>query len=289
MVVDYENSDLNDGVASEDGNMASDEYESGNFSSGDEFPPPNVRSISEGITQNDIEMAFEQTQRSSRNASPLPPLASKPQANDDDIFEKVAPGLSSSRLDELLGQPMSDSSSGAPSRRQHRRTHSAPVIPRPHPLGGPSGPVRKDSVDSTGSRGNRERANSRGSLVRIESFGEIQQHQPSLLDQARGRSASSSKESRHRRVSSVSGVMGSGRHRRVASGSARPPTGRPPSISRSNSNNSETPPVPVPQQVVTAPASTPELGGALSLDDIEQSFDTISNNAFLEAMRKSYQ
>lgn len=111
-------------------------------------------------------------------------------------------GLSSSRLDELLGLSVHDENKpGLDSNDPWRAQISSEIIK------GRSKQGRPGSNDTpTGSGSNRERSNSAGSqqgLVRVNSFGEVSDHQPSLMDQARLRSASSASETKHRRVPSL--------------------------------------------------------------------------------------
>jgi hypothetical protein len=234
----------------------------------------------EQLNARDIERAFEDASRAARQGSgktikldrPPPPPHSEAlqtielEGSFDHRKGKEKVPVSSSRLDELLSQPIESRSRPTPP--LHRRSQSAPVYEPPEKISG------KDTVDidleTKSSRGlesiesfrfdgPRERSNSgsnRGSLVRINSFGEVQErdYQPSLLDQARLRSATSDAVSRHRRIPSVTS-------------SARPS----PRHSRKNSESS----------VVSAsgPPSISKESGTLSIDDIEQTFKSAAVNS----------
>lgn len=179
--------------------------------------------------------------------------------------------LSSARLDELLREPLENSSESP--KTGHRRFHSAPAIPRDAIGTRSTSPKRPQS-------GNRERADSgsnlRKHMLRITSYGEIHDHQPSLLDQARERSASSATESLHRRVASTTDAHETRqRHRRIpslpglprksstdASVGSHNDSGRKLRHRRKNSTDS-------------IDSDIMEDTGALSLDDIEQSFDDV--------------
>jgi hypothetical protein len=282
MVVDYEDSKDEDLSSSPDDIDLSDDSDSAEDT--DRAPPTalNVRTVNESITQNDIEMAFEQTNSPKVGAPRVPPPPV-------DIFASKSSELSSSRLDELLGARSSEDEDLPRSKppKKHRRTQSAPVIPREGP------PPRRADSGGTATKqpaANHERTNSRGNLVRITSFGAISEHQPSLMDQARMRAASSSEDSRHRRVATSSGLpaRASG-HRRVASTSVVPSRRRNAAPRHSRGSSASNLVVPISPSTPPPPStSTAPMGGALSLDDIEQSFNNVSNDAFLQAMRSSF-
>jgi hypothetical protein len=263
-------------------------------------PRPSVRTIDEYITQSDIERAFEERRSTTADdvaraigkdlsgssggplPSPLPPsqFDSRQLGQMFELpgvaAEKVS--LSSTRLDELLGQPMELPTFSRPPIRSHRRTQSAPVLPpvvrpgsafaAPHNAGATSkeserkadeGSVSSENKESfLHFQGNRQRSNSvssRGSLVRVNSFGEVHALQPSLLDQARMRSASSASESmKHRRVPSLPSI----RHSRKNSDSSAMSSSGNPSVAMAMESES----------------------GALSLDDFEKSFNTAVNSQF---------
>jgi hypothetical protein len=128
---------------------------------------------------------------------------------------------SSSRLDELLGISKVKDTDIVPTKHSHRRTFSdIPLLPtRAARLSdSPSARTRSHSRDRSEAKHSihHERSDSMNSqqslLVRVPSFGDIQahQHQPSLLDQARMRSASTAAESKHRRVPSLPTVPPNG-------------------------------------------------------------------------------
>lgn len=215
-------------------------------------------------------------------------------ATNDDIFAAAVSadneiGLSSSRLDELLGISTDETEEENPTPPRHRRTQSAP-------LGAPMTPLRSrsNSKDMSATAnpvavhvvGNRERAQSgssqTGFLVRVSSFGDIQVHQPSLMEQARMRSASPVAESRHRRVPSLPTAppaAPNARHTRITSLSSPRSDStlrahrRIPSSGRHSRKGSDA------SQLMSNMAAQidSEAGGALSLDDIEQSFSAVVN------------
>jgi len=222
-------------------------------------------STEESLTQQEIEKAFAKA--ASTNLSPLqekkPPVdAFAARATSDEYGGGVQ--LTSARLDELLHEPIPKK----PEKRKHRRTQSAPMWPQAPPIPAPkthrSRQNSKDwgAVDTAAppTPESRSRTNSIGSqkdLIHVASFGEILDHQPSLMEQARMRAASSVIDSapptpRHRRVPSMpsNASAGGGRHKRVPS----LPMGR----SRQHSRNS-------------SQSSQSGLGGALTPTDIEQS------------------
>jgi hypothetical protein len=173
-------------------------------------------------------------------------------------------------LDDLLRRTMEPKPTYAMSPHRHRRTQSAPIAPEPSFSGGRIASPEVKRVER--SRGGdsfrfdipiRERSNSgssRGSLVRVTSYGELQQQQPSLLDQARMRAASSAADSRHHRVPSLP----SGRHSRKNSES---------SMCYVNTNN------------ISAVGT--DDSGALTLDDIEKSFQNVMNKQLMGNLPQS--
>lgn len=195
-----------------------------------------------------------------------------------------SPMLSSKRLDELLKKPLDDSL-GKPKR--HRRIHSEPAITPPN-FAVKSSSLPFSTIEPRNVTPPRERSNSRGNLVRISSFGEVKEHQPSLLDQARMRSANSAAESRHRRAASVSGApLSMSRHRRGASTSGTAEPRRPPSLplgqSMSRGNSSSNLADLAKHGMVTYPSET------LPVATDAHTFNSVSNEEFLDAMRKSFQ
>lgn len=198
--------------------------------------------------------------------------------------------LSSSRLDELLGIPIAStknmqSTTNTSDINSHRRSQSLPFdSPPPEKFSyQTSATIRPAKVNSRS--GSRERSNSKGSLVRVPSFGSLDDHQPSLLDQARLRSASSAPDSSHRRVPSLPSASGqsysnNSRHRRFPSTASS--TGgnavdinrkhnRIPSIGMHSRKNSES------SGKHHANHNMPTMidTGALSIEDIEQSFNEV--------------
>jgi hypothetical protein len=222
----------------------------------------NVRMIDEEITQSDIERDFAKA--SSPPLAPHQVTPEKPSALGSDrnsqrsgesVFSSSLSDESkgekpSSRLDELLARPMETSSSASKSRgrARHRRIHSTPN-PIEHSSGGEA---------TTLPRPNRERSDSRDSsagrtsLVCVESFGTINEYQPSLIEQAQKRAATS-----HRRVPSLP-MVPSSRHRRKRSNTAD--VGAPRHVRKSSA--------PLPPRVFGSSSDD----GALTMDDIDLSF-----------------
>jgi hypothetical protein len=249
------------------------------------------------VTQNDIETAFADA--TSRGIG----VERKPTAQGDNqvLSKKVdgifaasynggyeQDGLSSSRLDELLGIFKDADNEAIPLASAHRRIHSAPfagsMVPsRPKPsMKGSIVTVPATVPQVVGNHGRTNSSSSqKGVLVRVTSFGDIQDHQPSLMEQARMWSASTAAESRHRGVPSLpnappqapreqqdvgislslSGESTARAHRRI------PSSGR---HSRKLSDTSQL------MLNMTAQSSS-EPGGALSIDDIEHSFSAVVN------------
>jgi hypothetical protein len=181
-----------------------------------------------------------------------------------------------------------DAPPGLRSNSSHRRTKSAPMSAVPAAPHRPkyTRPSQKPGATTTTlNKPNRERADSNGSkssLVRVQSFGSIEesQHQPSILDQARMRAASS-----HRRVPSLpqapTGPMRRGRSPSpTATGRTTDRSSSRNRHSRKSSNTSQSS-----SRVYT---HDDELEGALSMDDIAQSFgDLIGRPPSLDGSYRS--
>lgn len=237
-----------------------------------------TRDVEHPLTQKDIENAFEAAKKMS-------PLVENKKSEVDPFAMAVAKEggdgkLASARLDELLKMPVSEKVD----KPKHRRVQSAPMWE--HPAVSHSrtnsrdwGAVENPPPPPPPSGQSRSRTNSGGSqkdLMRISSFGEIQQHQPSLMEQARMRAASSASSVQSERSPKISG------HRRVPSmplhTSGRPghkrvpslPMGRSRNHSRTSSQNSQT--------MLNTLGAEP---GALSVDDIQQSFDAVVNEKLM--------
>lgn len=170
------------------------------------------------ITQNDIENAFEAAKASGfRNVS-------KSQLESSGMTTTSKEGK-----DGTLDPTSVEKNTNTPT---HRRVHSAPLDN--HMVVSPSrsnnctmrslqiSPAPPATSPHVGSR---PRTSSSGSqndlLMRVQSFGQIQQHQPSLMDQARLRAASSVAVAELSPPSSVAGIAG--QHRRVPSLTSNPP------------------------------------------------------------------
>jgi H+/Cl- antiporter ClcA len=114
-----------------------------------------------------------------------------------------APALSSARLDELLSMPMDQGRPSPKPRKKssdfHRRTNSLPnTFVEPGTKAAPAtvtGPPVQPVIPNRSRAGSSSRQDM---LVRVSSFGEVTDHAPSLLEQARIQAASS-----HRRVPSL--------------------------------------------------------------------------------------
>jgi Voltage gated chloride channel len=238
--------------------------------------PPNGQRIQEGISTEEIEVFISDGPFLANTMS-----AGRPnETNAALIFEshdEDEPKLSSIRLDELLNNPdeISREVSDVVNHNFHRRCHSLPVTQESR------GKINQGSVAGKEVGGSirihipsavkHERSNSRGSstLVRVPSFGNLEEHQPSLLDQARLRSASSAGDSRHRRVPSMLTPPGPSRSHRHAYSFGTDGGGDSPRNNRfffgSNINSN--------------PIVHPSIdAGVLSLDDIEKSFNEVLSN-----------
>ena len=258
--------------------------EIGSIHSDHDDTQPAVRSVPNRMTMEDIEESFRQTiaygSVSDPYAAPAPPAESSHSARTSPLPPPIRssptgsvkksigippaspgsppltigavpppptstitpPSLSSARLDELLAMPLDQGKPAARERKKslefHRRTHS---LPNTFAEPGSNAPRQPAAVAVPQPPGpNRSRSNSSNRqdlLVRVSSFGEVTEHAPSLLEQARMQAAS----------------IG---HRRV------------PSLTRGRSSRKN------------SASNASELGvdsGALSLDDIEQSFNNVVN------------
>lgn len=213
---------------------------------------------------------------SSRNLSPTSFSDEKPPASKDGLGEIGGSEphlLPSQRLDELLAMPIDPSAENARRKARHRRIrsgsdiHSAATQQRNAQYGrtrsssfdkdtpGRVSHRRSSSIDSRGMNGGmRERSSSKdsrtsrggtptqGVLMRVSSFGEVTDYQPSLMNQARKRASS---------VSRPGLPKSSGRH------------------SRKNSESS---------MAFGGAALGSELAGALTQEDLEKSFSHMMND-----------
>jgi len=169
------------------------------------------------------------------SSSRLDELLSRPL--DDDLNAKKPPPSPSA---------LSSSNPPLPKRRGHRRIASCPVggpgdndaeraSPRMHEMdrrfggsirtsgadGGGLGAGSGSNVNGSAPGSSQHVRTNSGSLVRIVSYGQITNHQPSLLDQARARGASGAEDSRHRkRIHSFHSDGRPGGHSRTNSGSS---------------------------------------------------------------------
>lgn len=250
-----------------------------------------------------IEKDFEATLAASK-LTPSPPFPAKAAISNDSRSTEGAllsasddVPLSLSGLDELLARPME---LPAPAARTHRRIHSAPsrgdekAQPRPR-------------TDSSPQRPGITRESSDRSVVRVTVYGEVKDRL-SLMDQARAHAASSAEEARHHRIRSLGHVRhnsdasdasrraGHVRHgsdssygepsstKNATSNPLQPPSSVP-RHRRKNSDPTLTSPSaarPVqqhsnptrPPKTGRSPAAQPSGSGALTMDDIEQSFNS---------------
>jgi hypothetical protein len=195
----------------------------------------------------------------------------------NNIFEQSstdASPLSSLRLNELLGM---DSATLEPVKfdepKTHRRTQSAPMVPKHLKQRSRSNSKERSAPEALPpipppSPRSRPKSSSgqQGSLMHVSSFGHIDSHQPSLLEQARMRSASTVSDSRHRRIPSGASSIGdppvSMGHQRTSS-LPKSPEGRAPSGGLHSRKNSFSK-----QETAT------DNGSALSLtvNDVESSY-----------------
>jgi hypothetical protein len=248
MVLDYEVSD----PAGDDGSF---EY------GADDDDSAKCHIVLNALSPLEIEKNFERTVRSIEHVPIKTAISGSPVS------------LSSKRLDELLSMPL-EPRDGTPKRKHsmyppvhHRRIRSDPVridvrAPR---VTVPQSPVNTDPGSSSslsqagdnrssrGMRGRSSTASSPKTLVRISAYGEVQELQPSLLDQARTRAASSAVDSHHK---------SQGRHSRNNSQNS---TG----TSNSQSLTRAKAAVGLLRVDVSSTAST---SGALTLDDLDRNF-----------------
>lgn len=242
--------------------------------SSSDFPDgSNVRVVHDSATQRDIDSAFDQKLAVSRATTaarrglagkPVDPLIDPVEGanthlgmitseNDYDESLKFDTTVATVKdplagLDELLSRPpLEPKESLKKIRQKHRRALSAPIVAIPPDMrersrgkAGPSNPFSRDRSNSSSSR---------FVLNRVMSYGEVQEHQPSLIEQARLRAASGAADSRHRRVPSLKG----GRHSRRSSDS---------SFFGELGRSTITP-------------EKAETSGALSMEDIEQTFNHV--------------
>ena len=253
----------------------------------------NYRPVTADITQDDIERAFTRTNSSSRSGTygslgaegegkasktsftPVQKLSG------DAVPSVATKGSAFSRLDELLSAPMeprvSDGRRPSPNslssadgkKKTHRRTQSAPVVDPRMRLS--QRMERRDSAtrfDSPTPEKSPTDRSSRSNVVRVDAFGELHEHQPPLLEQARLRAASreltttSEVKKQHRRSPSTpiptmtdsSDLMGT-----MSSGNGRGRRSRTNSASAASTGQ-------------RANVSDP-FDSALSLDEIEASFN----------------
>lgn len=173
--------------------------------------------------------------------------------------------LSSARLDELLNFIVDEKKEEKLEEvvfdsKNHRRCQSLPVTHQPNEKPASLHNFDRHKRSSPVSTTKHVRSNTKGSLHRVSSFGNLEEHQPELLDQARLRAASSAIDSKHNRIPSSSGGSTKKHIRRISSASPRG--------FRDNKTK---------HFVIDDSPSFVEAPAALSLDDIEQSFDQVLN------------
>lgn len=257
------------------------EYETEDEESSETSAVERVMSMDDAISQKDIEVAFEaniggpsrslpmenlaaasnqdmnagpprkssngssEGSASGRAPSPLPP---RPQ----DSSRKRRPlspeerefALSDARLDELLSNKEPDKPSFS-EKKMHRRSLSAPNAVEKALQRNKAMLSQATAVKPIEEKGSGNHRSGGGSLVRVNSFGEVHQEQPSLLDQARLRAATFDTSDK-----------ASERQRQRATSPKTLPIGRP----RTRKKLTD----------VSLPVSS--SGGALSHDDVDRSY-----------------
>lgn len=168
-------------------------------------------------------------QQGSRGTSPLPP---RPKNTSGELKSSSQTSsattglgdLSSSRLDELLAKPMDNP---RPTKPRHRRIQSAPNVDFgtgrkfQRDRAGSSGDGGVASAGGGGRHGRSDSFGSQASFKRVTTIGNLSLEQPSLMDQARLRSATSViVESRHVRNPSLPTRIGRRGHSRQSSASS---------------------------------------------------------------------
>lgn len=178
--------------------------------------------------------------------------------------------LSSARLDELLSITVVEEKKEealADDCANHRRCYSLPVSHEPNEKAQVKNNDRSKRPSPSPTSSKNKRSNTKGSLVRVQSFGNIEEHQPELLDQARLRAASSVGDTPHHRIPSISSNSSKKGPRRIPSAS---PKSNREKLKKPSSDHSI---------LVGSTTSAEEDLVALSLDDIEQSFDQVLHNS----------
>lgn len=240
----------------------------------------------------------------SRGVSPLPPRpqdkkttisgnlppAGPPSRTDGDGANSPSLGeLSSSRLDELLAKPLDYE---RPQKGRHRRIKSAPNVDfrakqrfsKARTNSSFNNGENDDSASNlggsdTGSAGRHKRSDSTGShnsgpVMQVKSFGHLVAEQPSLMDQARLRSATSViLESRHIRNPSMPSLFprSRGHSRQNSSSSVGPgttssiPMGPPVSVTVAAADRNAVPPAEV-ERAFTSAANRQLHGRNMSAD-----------------------
>jgi len=203
-----------------------------------------VKTVQSNITSEDIEREFLSFQ-----SSPRIPMATK----SDVVSSKNDPTV---KIDEILAKPLEKKSSN-----KHRRVRSdgAGLLPKSS-LRNRSFSMTKVNIEKrkgghgSGSSTPTGGSSSGGTLMRVHSFGKVDQYQPSLMNQARSRSSSAVKHERTNSNSSFRSIPRStgGGHRRKASGSS--------GINKT---------------------ALSEVTGAISQDDIERAFSSVQQQVGL--------
>ena len=186
-----------------------------------------VKTVQSNITSDDIEREFMQFQSS----PPVPMATTKTISNEASI-----------KIDEILAKPLESKRS-----QSHRRVRSDGAgLLRPSSHRNRSYSIDKNrSGHGSGSSTPNGGSSSGGILMRVHSFGKVNEYQPSLMNQARSRSSSAVGHARTNSNSSFRGIPRSGgNHRRKASGSS------------------------------AVSSNVKDVTGAISQDDIERAFSS---------------
>jgi hypothetical protein len=196
-IMNSDEEDHFDGFASHNGTEKPDEEVTERISNSRE----DHRIVPSDLSAEEIERAFADANagKSLNDSPPVTETIAQSSSEDKSNFTTdFGEGLSSSRLDQLLAQPFEKPKN--PSKRDHRRVQSAAAVIVHQKVEMP--PInQKGSHRRTESAMPRQVGGAVGAaaLRKIETYGEVVDFQPSLMDQARARASSL-----HKRVPSHS-------------------------------------------------------------------------------------
>lgn len=177
-----------------------------------------VRVVPVDTTMEDIERRFNDMNASPRDTGSVPAAfvsPADPNVGSESIIGTAvrgfSKGLTSSRLDQLLSNPVTEKIPKS-LQQAHRRIKSASAVPftgsspnssssRPRATHRRTQTSRGPSAEGETSRPGAAGTVHEHDLIRVSSYGEVQRFQPSLIDQARAR-ASSLHRANHRRIPS---------------------------------------------------------------------------------------